>query len=115
MSHSELTGTHVVPKRELLRGTILAAVVAAVILAVAVLPAEYGIDPTGAGHALGLTKLYAAEVAPAAIQKEASALAGQTPVPKGSTVSAVGEERALTISSRPLVSYRADEMEVVLV
>lgn len=114
MSHSELTGTHVVPKRELLRGTFLAAIVAAVILAVAVLPAEYGIDPTGAGHALGLTKLHAAEVAPAAMQKEAPELPGQAPVPKGSTVSAVGEERALTISSKPLVPYRADEMEVVL-
>jgi len=34
-----------------------AAVVAAIVLAVAILPAEYGVDPTGIGGALGLTAL----------------------------------------------------------
>lgn len=42
---------------QLLRSTIVAAVTAAVILVVAVLPAEYGIDPTGAGRLLGLTEM----------------------------------------------------------
>ena len=37
--------------------TVVAAVVAAVILVVAVLPAEYGIDPLGTGKALGLMEL----------------------------------------------------------
>jgi hypothetical protein len=37
----------------------LAAVVAAVVLVVAVLPAEYGIDPTGIGRVLGLDALNA--------------------------------------------------------
>jgi len=37
----------------------LALVVAAIVLVVAVLPAEYGIDPTGIGRALGLTELRA--------------------------------------------------------
>jgi hypothetical protein len=37
----------------------LAAVVAAVVLVVAVLPAEYGIDPTGMGRVLGLDALNA--------------------------------------------------------
>jgi hypothetical protein len=39
---------------------VIALVVAAVILVTAVLPAEYGIDPTGVGRALGLTELNAA-------------------------------------------------------
>jgi hypothetical protein len=39
---------------------VTALVVAAVILVTAVLPAEYGIDPTGIGRALGLTELNAA-------------------------------------------------------
>jgi hypothetical protein len=108
MSHPEMTGAHVVPKRELLRGTLIAAVVAAIVLTVAVLPAEYGIDPTGAGRALGLTKLHGAG-APAAPVKTAV-----VPANKGSTVAAAGEERAATISSKPTVAYRADEMEVVL-
>lgn len=47
------------------KATATALAVAAAILLVAVLPAEYGIDPLGAGKALGLTKLNAKEPAPA--------------------------------------------------
>jgi hypothetical protein len=47
--------------RALLKATIVALIVAGLVLVVAVLPAEYGIDPTGAGRALGLTALYEAE------------------------------------------------------
>jgi hypothetical protein len=43
--------------KKLLIGSAAAITVAAVALVVFVLPAEYGIDPTGAGRALGLTKL----------------------------------------------------------
>lgn len=42
---------------QLLRSTILAAVGAAAILVTVVLPAEYGIDPTGIGGVLGLTEM----------------------------------------------------------
>ena len=38
---------------------VVALAVAAVVLVVAVLPAEYGIDPTGIGHVLGLDELKA--------------------------------------------------------
>jgi hypothetical protein len=41
----------------LLRSTIIAAVGAAAILVTVVLPADYGIDPTGAGRLLGLTDM----------------------------------------------------------
>ena len=44
-------------RKKLLLGTGAALVVAAVGLVVFVLPAEFGIDPTGAGEALGLTQL----------------------------------------------------------
>lgn len=44
-------------KRQLLKATIVAVVVAAIILVTVVLPAEYGIDPTGVGSALGLTQM----------------------------------------------------------
>lgn len=43
--------------KQLLRSTILAAISALVLLVVVVLPAEYGIDPTGAGRALRLTEM----------------------------------------------------------
>ncbi|MFC0679537.1 transmembrane anchor protein [Lysobacter korlensis] len=43
--------------RKLLRSTLLALVVASVVLVAVVLPAEYAIDPTGIGRALGLTEM----------------------------------------------------------
>ena len=43
--------------RQLLRSTILAAISALVLLVAVVLPAEYGIDPTGVGRVLGITKM----------------------------------------------------------
>ena len=42
---------------QLIRSTVIAAIGAAVILIAVVLPAEYGIDPTGAGRVLGLTEM----------------------------------------------------------
>ena len=47
--------------RAIVTATASAIAVAAVVLVVAVLPAEYGVDVTGAGRALGLLDLYAAE------------------------------------------------------
>lgn len=113
MANHPLNDTLVAPKRELLRGTIGAAVVAAIVLTVAVLPAEYGIDPTGAGAAMGLTKLHAAAAAPGA-NASTTATASGSPPAAGSTVSAPGEQRALTVSSKPVVAYRSDELEITL-
>lgn len=42
---------------QLLKSTIIAAVSAVVILVAVVLPAEYGIDPTGVGKAIGLAEM----------------------------------------------------------
>jgi hypothetical protein len=42
---------------QLLRSTIIAAVSAAAILVTVMLPAEYGIDPTGVGRVLGLAEM----------------------------------------------------------
>jgi hypothetical protein len=46
-----------VSRKKLLIGSAVALTAAAVALVVFILPAEYGIDPTGAGEALGVTKL----------------------------------------------------------
>jgi hypothetical protein len=43
--------------RQLLRSTVIAAASAVVLLYTVVLPAEYGVDPTGIGKALGLTEM----------------------------------------------------------
>ena len=47
---------------KLLRSTALAALIAGGLLVTTVLPAEYGIDPTGIGRALGLTRLWGTPV-----------------------------------------------------
>jgi hypothetical protein len=62
------------PAGTLIKATLLALVVAGIVLVTAVLPAEYGIDPTGLGRRLGLQALFeanaeadAAAAAPATI------------------------------------------------
>lgn len=51
-TRAELPGT-----AQLLRSTVIAVLVAAGLLVTVILPAEYGIDPTGIGRVLGLTKM----------------------------------------------------------
>lgn len=115
MTTPQINDAIVAPKRELLRGTLIAAIVGAIVLTVAVLPAEYGIDPTGAGKAMGLTRLHTPETAvPTKESPTAAVTPNPAPAVQGSTVSAPGERRALTVSSRPAVAYRTDQMEIVL-
>lgn len=47
---------------QLLKATAVALAIAGAILLIAVLPAEYGMDPTGIGKALGLTALHTSEI-----------------------------------------------------
>lgn len=57
-----MTDTPVAPStRRILQATAVAAAIAVFVLMVAVLPAEYGIDPLGTGKALGLTALAGTE------------------------------------------------------
>jgi hypothetical protein len=84
---------------QLVRATALAAVVAAALLVVVVLPAEYGLDPTGIGRVVGLYR------APAAVPE---------PLPTsstgGETVPGAGAGSLYT-SPTP---YRTDEMSITL-
>ncbi|MES2898319.1 MAG: hypothetical protein V4723_01260 [Pseudomonadota bacterium] len=114
MSQQNSTGAISAPRKELIRGTLIAAVVAGIVLTVAVLPAEYGIDPTGAGKALGLTVLNAPAATSAPAVAPAAVAATATPAPSGSTVSAPGETRTATIASKQTVPYRADTQEITL-
>src|SRR5262245_36413120 len=60
MTAPEPTSSWQAPSGKRLAWSVLvAAAVAVIVLAAAVLPAEYGIDPIGAGRALGLDKLRA--------------------------------------------------------
>src|SRR5215207_8231390 len=87
--------------RSLLRSTAIAAATAAVLLVTAVLPAEYGVDPTGIGRVLGLTQMgeikreLAMEAAATAAAAEAAAPApvaaeAAAPVPSTTTATTAG-------------------------
>ena len=56
MNNSQ-TNSELPSKAKLVKSTLLSIVIAGIILVTAVLPAEYGIDPTGIGSALGLTSM----------------------------------------------------------
>jgi len=56
----------------LFKATGIAAVIAGVVLVTTILPAEYGIDPTGLGHTMGLTVLNQASAAEPEPAKAAS-------------------------------------------
>jgi hypothetical protein len=67
------------PKGKLIKSTIIAVCIATIILLAVVLPAEYGIDPTGVGKLIGLAKMGEIKVSlaqNAAMEKQV--LAGET-------------------------------------
>jgi hypothetical protein len=57
MSNPQLPPVAPSSPRQLLRSVLIALAVALLLLFTVVLPAEYGIDPTGAGRVLGLTRM----------------------------------------------------------
>lgn len=95
---------------KLLRSTAVAALIAAVLLVTVILPAEYGIDPTGAGRALGLSQMGEIKVSLAA---EAMASAAQpaphvetAPPAAATTASAAenataGQQHTMTVKLKP--------------
>ncbi len=106
--------------RQLLRSTLIALAVAAALLVAVVLPAEYAIDPTGIGRALGLTEM--GEIK-AQLAEEAAADAaldsadGSAPAAARATPRAIGAERPQATPSAPGATPAQawqDEMQVVL-
>jgi len=75
---------HVPPQQELpssralLRSTLIAAATASVLLVTVVLPAEYGVDPTGFGRMIGLTEMGEIKMTLAREAAAAEAAAGAT-------------------------------------
>ena len=70
MSNPQLPPNAPSSPRQMLRSALIALAVALLLLFTVVLPAEYGIDPTGVGRALGLTRMGEIKVR---LAKEASA------------------------------------------
>jgi len=87
---------------QLVRSTIIAAGVAAALLVTVVLPSEFGVDPTGAGRALGLTEMgeTKSQLAEEAEANRAKDQAIQTPTtPVAPATSAAPEQRSSLLGS----------------
>jgi len=78
----------------LLKSTLLALGLAGVLLVTCVLPAEYGVDPTGAGRVLGLTQM--GEVKQALAEEAAANAAAEA---SADSVVAASERAAVTDST----------------
>lgn len=89
--------------RRILIATTVAAVIALVVLVVAVLPAEFGIDPLGTGKALGLTALADSEA-------DATAVPAAAATPLGVNTPQQGQlaQDTFTVELRPFegVEYK---------
>lgn len=86
---------------QLVRSTVIAAGVAAALLVTVVLPSEYGIDPTGAGRALGLTEMgeIKTQLAEEAEADRAKDQTGQTPAAPVAPATPAPEQRSSLLGS----------------
>lgn len=104
--------THPLPSLpKLIKATVFALIVAGVILITLVLPAEFGIDPTGIGKALSLTKLNSKPAQTQALTpptNEAVSISSNTPA----------VEPVEQLSTSPVVKsevpFRSDELTITL-
>ena len=94
---------------KLIKSTIVAVVAAVFLLVVAILPAEYGIDPTGVGKVLGLTKMGEIKTSLAQEVAAQSTVAPVTTQPTEPTQQVVAEP------VEPVITLRKDSMELTLV
>jgi hypothetical protein len=111
MMNTSATPMEIPSKTKILQATVIAMAIAMVLLFTAVLPAEYGIDPTGTGAALGLTGLAAsgAESAPAAAGIPAAGPVIEAPTIKGTFIS---QPARYKIDSREIKLESGDGVEI---
>jgi len=98
---------------KLIKSTILAALAASVILVTVVMPAEYGIDPTGIGKIVGLKKMgeIKTSLANDAAAEVAKELVATTPVTSQPATSIAPEAKAPTM---PEINTLNHETKVTL-
>lgn len=116
-------GVELPTSRALVRSTLVALGVAALILVAVILPAEYGVDPTGIGDVVGLTEMgrikvqLAQEAAAedAALAARTAGAPGAAPAATADTVAtevpAVAEEQVTRI---PLAPGEGKEVKLVM-
>jgi hypothetical protein len=94
--------------RDLLKSTVIAGGIAAVVLAVAILPAEYGIDPTGLGGVTGLLALSQAEA-----EEATMAPAAEPGIERPGDAAEIGDT-GLKIAKASAAPFRNDTTDIAL-
>jgi hypothetical protein len=111
MNNNNIPSNNELPSvAKLIKSTIIAITLAAIILVTGVLPAEYGIDPTGVGNLLGLSKMGEIKVSLAqeAAADKTLAKAKSSPDSKDSELVAKSVEKPVeTLQKAPV---RTDKM-----
>jgi hypothetical protein len=106
MYNSDLpTRAELPSSKQLLRSTIIALIVAIILLLTVVLPAEYGIDPTRIGRVLGLTKM--GEIKTQLAEEAARDRAAEK-------VQAATPQKTDSRSAKTLADEKSDELTVTL-
>ena len=99
---------------KLFKSTILAVFVAAVILITVVLPAEYGIDPTGIGNLIGLVKMGEIKVSLAQEAASERAIEKKQKSESGNKLQSATIPVAEDIAPESDVNVKSDQMTITL-
>lgn len=99
---------------KLIKSTILAVFVAAVILITVVLPAEYGIDPTGIGNLIGLVKMGEIKVSLAQEAASERAIEKKQKSESGNKLQSATIPVAEDIAPESDVNVKSDQMTITL-
>ena len=106
--------------RRLLRSTAIAVATAAALLVTVVLPAEYGVDPTGIGRVLGLTRMgeikmaLAKEAEAAAAADSTNAATPTTPAAASPAAPSPSVVTPTSAASAPDSAAKSDETRITL-
>lgn len=100
------------PTGKLIKSTLLAIATAGVLLVTVVMPAEYGIDPTGVGNAIGLKKMgeIKTSLAQEAAAEETAADEAKTQILKTETVL----PKTQSLELQPSITLPSNELSVTL-
>jgi hypothetical protein len=115
MYNAEVPPRHELPSsRALLRSTLIAAATAVVLLVTVVLPAEYGVDPTGIGRVIGLTEMGEIKMELAREAAAADAAAGSEPERAPAIAASESASGAAPESAGTSPAQSSDEVSIAL-
>jgi hypothetical protein len=116
MYNSKPSTSDLPTSRQLVRSTVIALIAAGAILIVAVLPAEYAIDPTGIGRMLGLTEMgqIKDQLAEEAAADAANGATLAEAMPTDPVSNQTADDTEITPEAPAIANAWRDEMRVVL-